>query len=130
MSHFDAVTRVPDGFIATASTADAPVAALESDSRKIWGVQFHPEVVHSPHGMTVLQRFLYDLAGCTPSWTMDSIIDAQGRSSACAGRRFARDLCAQRWGRLGRGRSVGPRGDRSPTDVRVRRHRADAPRRE
>jgi len=77
MSHFDAVTRVPDGFIATASTADAPVAALESDSRKIWGVQFHPEVVHSPHGMTVLQRFLYDLAGCTPSWTMDSIIDAQ-----------------------------------------------------
>jgi GMP synthase (glutamine-hydrolysing) len=77
MSHFDAVTRVPDGFVATASTADAPVAALESDSRKIWGVQFHPEVVHSPHGMTVLQRFLYDLAGCTPSWTMDSIIDAQ-----------------------------------------------------
>jgi len=77
MSHFDAVTRVPDGFIATASTADAPVAALESDSRKIWGVQFHPEVVHSPHGMTVLQRFLYDLAGCAPSWTMDSIIGAQ-----------------------------------------------------
>jgi len=77
MSHFDAVTRVPDGFIATASTADAPVAALESDERKIWGVQFHPEVVHSPHGMTVLQRFLYDLAGCKPTWTMDSIIDAQ-----------------------------------------------------
>jgi len=77
MSHFDAVTRVPDGFVATASTADAPVAALESDSRKIWGVQFHPEVVHSPHGMTVLQRFLYDLAGCSPTWTMDSIIDAQ-----------------------------------------------------
>jgi GMP synthase (glutamine-hydrolysing) len=77
MSHFDAVTRVPDGFIATASTADAPVAALESGSRKIWGVPFHPEVVHSPHGMTVLQRFLHDLAGCPPTWTMGSIIDNQ-----------------------------------------------------
>ncbi len=77
MSHFDAVTRVPDGFIATASTADAPVAALESDARKIWGVQFHPEVVHSPHGMVVLQRFLHDLAGCPPTWTMGSIIDEQ-----------------------------------------------------
>jgi GMP synthase (glutamine-hydrolysing) len=77
MSHFDAVTRPPDGFIATATTADAPVAALESPTRKIWGVQFHPEVVHSPHGMVVLQRFLHDLAGCSPTWTMDSIIDAQ-----------------------------------------------------
>jgi GMP synthase (glutamine-hydrolysing) len=77
MSHFDAVTRVPDGFIATASTADAPVAALESDARKIWGVQFHPEVVHSPHGMVVLRRFLHDLAGCPPTWTMGSIIDEQ-----------------------------------------------------
>ena len=77
MSHFDAVVRPPDGFIATASTADSPVAALESESRRIWGVQFHPEVVHSPHGMTVLQRFLHDLAGCAPTWTMDSIIDAQ-----------------------------------------------------
>ncbi len=80
MSHFDAVTRVPDGFIATASTADAPVAALESASRRIWGVQFHPEVVHSPHGMVILQRFLHDLAGCAPTWTMGSIIDAQVES--------------------------------------------------
>ena len=77
MSHFDAVTRTPEGFIATASTADAPVAALESASRKIWGVQFHPEVVHSPHGMIVLRRFLHDLAGCPPTWTMGSIIDTQ-----------------------------------------------------
>ena len=63
MSHFDAVTVVPDGFIATASSPDAPVAAMESPSRKIWGVQWHPEVVHTPFGMTVLQRFLHDLAG-------------------------------------------------------------------
>jgi len=77
MSHFDAVTRAPEGFVVTASTADSLVAGMESDSRRIWGVQFHPEVVHSPHGMVVLQRFLHDLAGCEPSWTMDSIIDSQ-----------------------------------------------------
>ena len=77
MSHFDAVVTPPTGFIATASTPDAPVAALESAERRIWGVQFHPEVVHSPFGMQVLRRFLHDLAGCKPSWTMTSVIDDQ-----------------------------------------------------
>jgi GMP synthase (glutamine-hydrolysing) len=77
MSHFDAIVRPPHGFVATASTPDAPVAVLESPSRRIWGVQFHPEVVHSPHGMTVLRRFLHELAGCPARWTMGSIIDAQ-----------------------------------------------------
>ncbi len=77
MSHFDAVVQAPTGFIATASTPDAPVAALECADRKIWGVQFHPEVVHSPYGMQVLQRFLHDLAGCEPTWTMSSVIDDQ-----------------------------------------------------
>jgi len=77
MSHFDAVTVVPDGFVATATTPDAPVAAMEHPGRKIWGVQWHPEVVHSPFGMQVLQRFLHDLAGCEPNWTMGSIIDEQ-----------------------------------------------------
>ncbi len=77
MSHFDAVTHAPPAFIATASTPDAPVAALECLARKIWGVQWHPEVAHTPHGMAVLQRFLHDLAGCAPSWTMGSIVDEQ-----------------------------------------------------
>jgi GMP synthase (glutamine-hydrolysing) len=77
MSHFDAITQVPDGFVATASTPDAPVAVLEHAGRRIWGVQFHPEVVHSPHGVQVMERFLHDLAGCAPSWTMGSIIDEQ-----------------------------------------------------
>jgi GMP synthase (glutamine-hydrolysing) len=77
MSHFDAVVRAPDGFRAVASTPDAPVAALEHAGRRIWGVQFHPEVVHSPHGMEVLRRFLHELAGCEPTWTMGSIIDEQ-----------------------------------------------------
>jgi GMP synthase (glutamine-hydrolysing) len=77
MSHFDAITDVPAGFNATARTPDAPVAVLEDPVRRIWGVQFHPEVVHSPHGMKVLGRFLHDLAGCAPSWTMGSVIDEQ-----------------------------------------------------
>ena len=77
MSHFDAVVRAPEGFVATARTPDAPIAALEDPERRIWGVQFHPEVVHSPHGMEVLRRFLHDLARCSPDWTMGSIIDEQ-----------------------------------------------------
>ncbi|MEC7667393.1 MAG: glutamine-hydrolyzing GMP synthase, partial [Actinomycetota bacterium] len=77
MSHFDAITEVPDGFVATASTPDAPVAVLESTPRKIWGVQFHPEVVHSPHGIAVLSQFLHQLAGCDPEWKMSSVVDEQ-----------------------------------------------------
>ena len=77
MSHFDAVTHAPKGFVATASTPDAPVAAMECVERKIWGVQWHPEVAHTPHGMAILQRFLHDLAGCAPTWTMGSIVEDQ-----------------------------------------------------
>ncbi len=77
MSHFDAITQVPEGFIATASTPQAPVAVLENPQRHIWGVQYHPEVVHSPFGHAVLKTFLHDLAGCDGSWTMGSILDEQ-----------------------------------------------------
>ena len=77
MSHFDAVTRVPEGFVATAATPDAPMAVIECVTRKIWGVQFHPEVMHTQQGTEVLQQFIYQLAGCKPTWTMDSIIDTQ-----------------------------------------------------
>jgi GMP synthase (glutamine-hydrolysing) len=77
MSHFDAITRAPNGFTPTASTDDAPVAVLEDDARKLYGVQFHPEVVHSPYGMGVLRRFLYERAGLAGDWTMASIIDEQ-----------------------------------------------------
>jgi GMP synthase (glutamine-hydrolysing) len=77
MSHFDAVSELPQGFVASASTPGAPLAVFESDSRKIWAVQFHPEVVHSNFGQDLLRRFLHDLAGCSPSWTAASIIDEQ-----------------------------------------------------
>jgi GMP synthase (glutamine-hydrolysing) len=76
MSHFDAVAAPPPGFRATASTPDAPVAALEDPVRRIYGVQFHPEVVHTYGGQEILKAFLYDVAGCRPTWTMTSVIDA------------------------------------------------------
>jgi GMP synthase (glutamine-hydrolysing) len=76
MSHFDAIVTPPPGFRVTATTADAPVAALEHSARGLYGVQFHPEVVHTPYGQRVLEHFLYDGANLTPSWTMASVIDS------------------------------------------------------
>jgi GMP synthase (glutamine-hydrolysing) len=77
MSHFDAVSVLPPGFVATASTPDAPMAVIENDSRRIWGVQYHPEVVHSECGQDLLERFIHELVGAPRSWTMSSIVDEQ-----------------------------------------------------
>ncbi len=77
MSHGDSIAALPDGFVATARTADVPIAALESPGRKIYGVQFHPEVVHTPRGQELLERFLHDICGARPTWTMTSIIESQ-----------------------------------------------------
>jgi GMP synthase (glutamine-hydrolysing) len=77
MSHFDAVTVPPEGFVATASTPDAPVAAFESVDRRIWAVQFHPEVGHTPNGMAVLEQFLVQLAECDATWEMGSVLEEQ-----------------------------------------------------
>src|SRR3954467_5463404 len=77
MSHFDTITRAPDGFTTVASTPDTPAAAFESDERKIYGVQFHPEVVHTPRGQELLKRFLHDVCQARPTWTMTSIIEQQ-----------------------------------------------------
>jgi GMP synthase (glutamine-hydrolysing) len=77
MSHGDAVTAAPAGFLVTAESDGAPVAAFESVGRRLAGVQFHPEVLHSEHGQRILEHFLIDIAGCEPSWTMESVIDDQ-----------------------------------------------------
>jgi GMP synthase (glutamine-hydrolysing) len=73
MSHGDAVSEVPCGFTVSASTVDTPIAAFEDSSGKIAGVQFHPEVLHSEHGQAILQNWLINIAGCTPSWTTSNI---------------------------------------------------------
>lgn len=75
MSHGDSVSKAPEGFAVTACSADTPVAAFEDRQRRLAGVQYHPEVAHSPHGQGVLRRFLYEIAGLSPQWTTASIVD-------------------------------------------------------
>jgi len=75
MSHGDSVQEPPPGFKVTARTAGSPVAAMEDRERGFYGVQFHPEVAHTPHGMEVLKHFLYEACDCMPTWTMVSIIE-------------------------------------------------------
>jgi GMP synthase (glutamine-hydrolysing) len=75
MSHGDAITAAPQGFTVTASTPGAPIAALEDRARGVYGVQFHPEVVHTERGQDVLRSFLFDVCGARPTWTHTSIID-------------------------------------------------------
>ncbi|WP_343063745.1 glutamine-hydrolyzing GMP synthase [Haloechinothrix aidingensis] len=77
MSHGDSVTAAPEGATVTARTDGSPVAAFEDVERRIAGVQYHPEVAHSPHGQEVLRRFLHEIAGLRPSWTTASIVEEQ-----------------------------------------------------
>ncbi|NUO60421.1 MAG: glutamine-hydrolyzing GMP synthase [Hamadaea sp.] len=77
MSHGDSVSEAPQGFTVTATSAGAPVAAFEHVAQGFAGVQFHPEVGHTPHGQKMLERFLYDIAKIEPTWTMGNIIDDQ-----------------------------------------------------
>jgi len=74
MSHFDTITKAPEGFIVTASTKATPSAVFENDDLRIYGTQFHPEVKHSNYGQDILKNFLYDGASCAPTWTNNSII--------------------------------------------------------
>ncbi|MGH2731265.1 MAG: glutamine-hydrolyzing GMP synthase [Actinomycetota bacterium] len=76
MSHNDAVVCAPEGFRPTASTPASPVAAFEDPDRGLYGVQFHPEVAHTPHGTELLKNFLYAACDLLPTWTMTSIIES------------------------------------------------------
>jgi GMP synthase (glutamine-hydrolysing) len=76
MSHGDTCTVAPEGFTVTASTPGTPVAVAEDQARRLYGMQFHPEVGHTDHGLTMLKRFLAE-AGCTFDWTTTNIIDEQ-----------------------------------------------------
>ncbi len=77
MSHRDAVFEPPPGFTALASSPGSPVAAVESPDRGLYGIQFHPEVVHTPYGSQILDRFLREIAGCERQWSPESVIDEQ-----------------------------------------------------
>ncbi len=75
MSHGDRVEKLPAGFVLIGETPNAPAAAIADEKRKIWGVQFHPEVVHTPRGGELIANFLFKLAGLTASWNMASFAD-------------------------------------------------------
>jgi GMP synthase (glutamine-hydrolysing) len=77
MSHRDTVYAAPPGFTALASSSESPVAALEDTERDIYGIQYHPEVVHTPHGQRILTTFLEDICGCERTWSAASIIEEQ-----------------------------------------------------
>ena len=75
MSHGDRVESLPDGFHRVGTSPNCPFAAVEAPSRKFWGVQFHPEVAHTPRGMEILGNFLFRICKCQPSWTMANFVD-------------------------------------------------------
>lgn len=77
MSHGDACSAAPEGFTVTASTGVVPVAAFENDEARLYGVQYHPEVLHSDHGQQILEHFLYRGAGIAPTWTTGNVVDEQ-----------------------------------------------------
>jgi GMP synthase (glutamine-hydrolysing) len=79
MSHRDTVYEPPPGFTALASSSGSPVAAVEDAERGIYGIQFHPEVVHTPYGQAILTRFLTEVCGCEPTWSAASIVEEQIR---------------------------------------------------
>jgi len=79
MSHGDALTALPPGFRVLARTHNCPYAAIGDAQRRIYGVQFHPEVTHTPKGRQIIRNFLYQVSGCAADWRMSSFIEAQVR---------------------------------------------------
>ena len=77
MSHRDTVFEAPAGFTALAASTESPVAAIESVERGLYGIQFHPEVVHTPYGTQILESFLRDICGCDMAWSAESVIEEQ-----------------------------------------------------
>ncbi|MEK4254308.1 glutamine-hydrolyzing GMP synthase [Ureibacillus sp. FSL K6-2830] len=77
MSHGDLVTQLPEGFETIATSPSCPITAMQNEERKLYGVQFHPEVHHSVHGNDILRHFVFDICGAKGDWTMENFIDLQ-----------------------------------------------------
>lgn len=75
MSHMDYIQKAPEGFTVIAHTDNCPTAAMCDEKRKLYGVQFHPEVLHTDYGKEILRNFIFDVCKCTESWTMDDFIE-------------------------------------------------------
>jgi GMP synthase (glutamine-hydrolysing) len=79
MSHGDHITRIPTGFKVSGSTPNCATAAMENARSGLYGVQFHPEVTHTPHGITIIRNFIFRICGCKPDWTMGSFVEEEIR---------------------------------------------------
>ena len=80
MSHTDYIDKLPEGFKTIAHTADCPVAAMDNAEQKLYGFQYHPEVMHTENGLRMLHNFLYNVCGCTGDWTMENYAETSIRS--------------------------------------------------
>ena len=126
MSHRDSVTAPPTGAVVTASSPSTPIAAFEDRERRLYGVQFHPEVVHTPHGQEILKNFLYEVADVPPTWTPAAVIEEQVEPDPRDGRKRARPVRALGRRRLRGRRAPRAQGRRRPAHVRLRRPRPPA----
>ena len=126
MSHGDRIGRLPKGFRITASTENTEAAAAEDAKRRLYGLQFHPEVVHTAEGKKMLENFLFGVCRCAKSWTMKVLRPRRRRGDPGDGRRQTGDPRSFRGGRfLRRGRPAPP-GDRPPAHLRLRGQRPAA----
>ena len=97
MSHGDRVERLPASFLAIAHSANSPLAAIADTDRCLYGIQFHPEVVHTPLGSQLLGNFVHRICGCTGDWTAGQLHPGDGgRIQAQVGDDGARDLRPER----------------------------------
>ena len=80
MSHSDYICKAPEGFAVTAHTNDCPCAAMENDEKKIYAVQFHPEVMHTQYGTEIFRTFLFDICGCSGDWVMSGFVEESIKS--------------------------------------------------
>jgi GMP synthase (glutamine-hydrolysing) len=94
MSHGDHVEKLPPGFVASASSAGAPIAAIQHTSKPIVALQFHPEVVHTPQGKKILENFVYGMAKCAPDWTPEGFIEQSIKKTAAEVGPTGQAICA------------------------------------
>ena len=127
MSHGDEVVAAPEGFTVNARSPRATVAAFEDVDRRLAGVQWHPEVMHTEHGQAVLEHFLHDIAGCRPTWTMVNIVEEQVERIRAQIGDDGRAICGLSGGvDSAVAARCRPARDRRPADLRVRRPRPAA----
>ena len=122
-SHGDKLTKVPKGFTAVAVTENSPYAAIENLEKRIWGLQFHPEVVHTPRGKEIISNFVHGICGCGREWTMLNYVGQAVEEIQRAGGQGACDFGVERRGGFECGGGAVAQGDRRPADVHFREQR-------